>query len=240
MSGVDFLGTTGDAGPSEDELLDTGPGPRRVPRGVVALATVLAAVGVAGAALHRTRDGAPGAPAGTTAAAAPTAEPTGVARPPTAEERALGLVRTQARDTDPLGDVVRAGLGSGSCALVEIGSVPPQVRAERALRRVLPQYTALDVGRILDANSGLCSLSLRARDRAGTTLVLTVNGPGGAGQPDTVFAREDDPRLDTATLVAVHTTRDGWAVRVGTDGPTADEPREFDLVQVAEDATLRW
>lgn len=238
MGGVEFLGPDGGPPAGEDEVLETGPRTpgrlERVPRGVWtggAITAVAVVVALAVTGTGRSHHAPAPAPAPSDASA--------VDRTMTAEELAVGLVRSQARDTAPLGDIVRAGVGEHTCRLVRTGG-PPQARIERTMRRALPEFTVRDVGRILDPNTALCAVTVRAHDAHGTVLVVTVVAPQAPARDRTTFTRVDEPSDGRVTAVALHTTPGGWVVRAGTDGPMGDEPRPVDLITLAEDPTLRW
>ncbi len=237
--GVEFTEPSATATPADEEVLDAGrSGARsRLPRGLGTVAAV--AVVVAAITLGVRHTGGTASTPTTPPTRSPTPGPSRLSAY-TPEQQSVAFVQTQARDRAPLGDIVRATVGDGSCRLVPLGSTPPQLRFERTMRRALPQFTVIDVGRILDPNSALCALTLRAKDTAGTVLVLTVLGPDGPRNGDETSTRIDDLNAGTVTIAAVETTDDGWTVRVGSDGPLRDEPRLFDLADLARDPSLRW
>jgi hypothetical protein len=135
---------------------------------------------------------------------------------------------------------VRLDAPQGGCAVLAVGQSPESaVRA--AAHTPLPGFRAVDAGRTLDEYGGLCSLTLRERDPAGSVLVVVIAASTqtawhGVGQPTVSHTS-----TTTGSVTAVHLeTEDGWSVTVGTLGPRTDQPSSADLLAVAQNPAIRW
>jgi hypothetical protein len=88
----------------------------------------------------------------------------------------------------------------------------------------------------------MCILQARARDSAGTVLVVTIVAPGKhprrvSYEQITLAGRDEGPvGLTSATSVSL----DGWSVTVGSSGPIKDEPGSEQLLALARDPRLHW
>lgn len=116
----------------------------------------------------------------------------------------------------------------------------PHVAA--AIHRSLPGYAVQDSGRVLDQFTALCTVTVRAQDAAGTTLVVYVVGPDGNPAKTGRSRWQTVVRVDGAMITRSTTLfrGGGWMVRVGTVGPVADQPTTAKLRRVAQDPDLLW
>jgi hypothetical protein len=153
----------------------------------------------------------------------------------------VAMVLLTARSAQPLDDYIRSSSPPGACTLVPIGTSPQRAVAA-ALRRVLPAYRVGAVGRTLNQDTAMCVLTLRARDTAGSVLVLQIVAPPRVARAATtrvsVVPDAQDATASVATVRAI--TAGGWSIVLGTVGPSADRPATDVLVQLALDPALRW
>lgn len=240
-----------DLGPEDgEEYLDVGPSwtaPAwfstiaarfaRVPRlAWLAVATVVAVAVVANVSGSITGTNRAVPPA----ASSPPATATGTT--PAADQGAATLAGIQAlASVHRLVEYVRADARLGDCPLVAVAGAPQRAVAA-AVHHALPAFTVRDYGRTLDEYTEMCILQARARDAAGTVLVVTIVAPPRhprrlAYEQVTLAGRDEGPvGLTSATSVSL----DGWSVTVGSAGPINDEPGSEDLLALAHDPRLHW
>ena len=90
----------------------------------------------------------------------------------------LAMIEAQARQTEPLVDIIRPASTAGACPVVEPGH-SAQLAIAAAARRILPTLTVRDVARTLDQYLGMCAIELRGQDAAGSVFVFDVVAPEG-------------------------------------------------------------
>jgi hypothetical protein len=166
----------------------------------------------------------------------------------------VAQVATQVHAVDPLDqlvveahlpgaltDYVRSAASGHACAFASPGHLPRET-SSAALRRWLPRFSVVDSSQTLDVFAGVCSIQIRARDHAGTIVVLSVTsaGPRTAGSYGSVLNVEAHSTAAVASNLVSTTTAAGWRVRVGTTGPPADQPATRSLLALAQDPTLTW
>jgi hypothetical protein len=227
---------------SDDEVLDTAPehtGRLRELLRRFRVVSAVAAVAAGGTAVwlgvHDTTHRTPTAPASSEPAAA-------FVRPPSPEDVALDMTHAQARDPDTFVDFLRPTTDPG-CRIVPIGSRSPVRTVTAVLHRYLPGFVVSDSSRTIDPNTELCALIVRARNAQGSVLVISVLPPMQGtvpGNTSVTYSRVDHLPTDTVTRVVMERTRDGWRIRVGTDGPITDKILEDSLESIADDDVLRW
>jgi hypothetical protein len=175
----------------------------------------------------------------TAAPASPT--PAATTAPYDPQQQPMASVLALARNDRPLTDYVRQTSTRGACALVPVGHSPTRAIAE-AVRRALPEFTGLDVGRTLDQFTGLCSVDLRATHGRHATLTLSVAAPA----PHTVDAAYTYVQTGIRTSAGVTTkyvwavTRTGWTILIGATGNDRDLPGVQDLLELTEQRSLTW
>jgi hypothetical protein len=201
---------------------------------LAALGTLVVAVGLTG--VHERRTSTPAlrpsvASPSKPAARSATAESAGSDDP-------LRDLKVQAYLAGPLTGEVRAP--RGGCLTARTGH-PPRAAIDAAIRRVLPRVVEVDSSAIVDGFAGLCSIELRARNRSGTTALITVTVPSGAGKarPTTLSTTADAIGGVTSTLVRA-VTATGWTIQVGATGPAACQPSLRELATLARDPVLTW
>jgi hypothetical protein len=140
-----------------------------------------------------------------------------------------------------LTDYVRSAASGHACAFASPGHLP-RVTSSAALRRWLPRFSVMDSSQTLDIFAGVCSIQTRARDHAGTIVVLSVTSPTPqtAGSGGSVLNVEAHSTATVASSLVSATTARGWRVRVGTTGPPADQPATRSVLALAQDPTLTW
>ena len=157
-------------------------------------------------------------------------------------DAALAMIETQARQTEPLADIIRPASTAGACPVVQPGH-SAQLEIAAAARRTLPTLTVRDSARTLDQYLGMCAIELRGRDADGSVFVVDIVAPEGDNsvRHRTAFSDVASRRDGTAlvTNVTVVTTT-GWTVVVGCVGAVSDQPDAQTLLQLAQDPALRW
>ena len=112
-----------------------------------------------------------------------------------------------------------------------------------ALRSFAPRFGLLDAGRTFDEFAGLCTVQVRARDRAGTTVVINVVSPVTPPAPpftsDLLREASQDEGASRSEYVQLVEAR-GWTVIVGATGPAADQLYFDDMERLARSPALRW
>jgi hypothetical protein len=153
---------------------------------------------------------------------------------------ALARIQALADQAQPLTDIVRPVSTAGACTMVEAGD-SPQRAITAAVRRALLGFTIRDIARTLDQYTGMCAMEVRARDAAGSVLVLDVVAPA------TDAVRRPPPSLRVASVEgAVATTsvtvvtQTGWTVVIGSTGRSADAPDTQLLVRLGQDPGVLW
>lgn len=157
-------------------------------------------------------------------------------------DAALAMIETQARQTEPLADIVRPASTAGACPVVEPGH-SAQLEIAVAARRVLSTLTVRDVARTLDQYLGMCAIELRGQDAAGSVLVFDIVAPEGDNsvRERTPFSRVASGRHGTALITSVTVvTNTGWTVVIGCVGAASDQPDAQALVHLAQDPALHW
>ena len=84
----------------------------------------------------------------------------------------LAMIETQARQTEPLVDIIRPASTAGACPVVQPGH-SAQLDIAAAARSVLPRLTVRDVARTLDQYLGMCAIELRGQGATGSVLFST-------------------------------------------------------------------
>lgn len=222
---------------TNEELLEVGRRPAT--RGHrAATAIVVGAIAAASIAYLATRSNPTRAPRAV-ATPALTATPSVVVATAAADDDVPAFVAGVAAQPGPLVDYIRSDSPRGECALVAIGT-SPQRSITAVLHAAFPRYRVVDVARVLDQYTGLCTLDLRARDGAGSVLVLEVATPRrGRPPPATVdVATQVEATTDIATVRAI--TSAGWQVTIGTVGPPSDRPSDQVLRDFVTSNALRW
>ena len=140
-----------------------------------------------------------------------------------------------------LTDYVRSAASGRACASVAPGH-QPRATITAALRRWLPRFSVVDSSQTLDVFAGVCSIQIRARDHAGTIVVLSVTSPAPltGSSRSSVLNLEAHSAATVASNLVSTITATGWRVRVGTTGPPAEQPTTRSLVALAQDPTLTW
>ena len=155
---------------------------------------------------------------------------------------ALAMIETQARQTEPLVDIIRPASTAGACPVVEPGhSIQLEIAA--AARRALPTLMLRDVARTLDQYLGMCAIELRGQDAAGSVLVFDIVAPEGDNsvRQRAPFSSVASGRGRTALITSVTVvTNTGWTVVIGWVGAASDRPDAQALVQLAQDPALHW
>jgi hypothetical protein len=151
------------------------------------------------------------------------------------------MIEAQARQTEPLADIIRPVSTAGACPVVEPGH-SPQLAIAASARRTLPTLTVRDVARTLDQYLGMCAIELRGQDAAGSVFVLDVVAPERypvrQRTPSSGFAsRRDGAGVVTSVTVVTAT---GWTVVIGCVGAVADQPNSAALLDLAQDPALHW
>ena len=112
-----------------------------------------------------------------------------------------------------------------------------------ALRSFAPRFTLLDAGRTFDEFAGMCSVQVRARDRAGTTVVISVVSPVTPPAPpftsDLLREASQDEGASRSEYVQLVEAA-GWSVTIGATGPAADQLYFDDMERFARNPALRW
>jgi hypothetical protein len=154
----------------------------------------------------------------------------------------LAMIETQARQTEPLVDIIRPASTAGACPVVQPGH-SAQLEIAAAARRFLPTLTVRDVARTLDQYLGMCAIELRALDAAGSVLVFDIVAPGGDNTvrqrtpSSSVASGRDGTAVITSVTVVTNT---GWTVVIGCVGAASDQPDTQALVRLAQDPALHW
>jgi len=157
-------------------------------------------------------------------------------------DAALAMIETQARQAEPLADIIRPASTAGACPVVQPGH-SAQLEIAAAARRVLPTLTVRDSARTLDQYLGMCAIELRGQDAAGSAFVFDIVAPEGDNSvrhrtaSSNVASRRD--RTGLVTNVTVVTTT-GWTVVVGCVGAASGQPNSQTLLHLAQDPALRW
>ena len=217
-----------------DELLDVGHEGSRLPRRLAFLggrrvqlaagAVILAALAVL-ATVQRPNSNGPSNPPHSTQVPS-----------------AFATLVAQANYPGRLTDYVRAFSGPRKCTVGNTTN-PPQDSIMAALRGFAPRFSLLDVGRTFDEFAGLCSVQVRARDRAGTTVVISIASPvSPPAPPFTSDGLQEASQNDGAARTEyVHLMEAiGWSVTVGATGPARDQLYFDDMERLARDPSLRW
>ena len=155
---------------------------------------------------------------------------------------AFATLAAQASYPGRLTDYVRAFSGPGKCTVGNTPN-PPQVSIMAALRGFAPRFGLLDVGRTFDEFAGLCSVQVRARDRAGTTVVINIASPVTPPAPPFTSdllreASRDDGAVRAEYVQLVEAV--GWSVTIGATGPASDQLFFDDMERLARDPSLLW
>ena len=157
-------------------------------------------------------------------------------------DAALAMIETQARQTEPLVDIIRPASTAGACPVVEPG-YSAQLEIAAAARRALPTLTVRDVARTLDQYLGMCAIELRGQDAAGSILVFDIVAPEGDNSVrqrtplSSVVSGRDGSALITSVTVVTNT---GWTVVIGRVGAASAQPDAQALVHLAQDPALHW
>ena len=157
---------------------------------------------------------------------------------PSAEQQAASDVAGAAASV-PI-TYVRQDAPHGGCAVLTPGQ-SPQTTVLAATRARLPGYRLLDLGRTLDEYGGLCSLTIRERDAAGSVLVVLIAASTQTAQHSGATPTVSHSTTAAGTLTAAHLqTADGWSVTVGAVGPRGDQPAGATLLEIAKNPAIRW
>ena len=153
----------------------------------------------------------------------------------------LVMIEAQARQTEPLADIIRPVSTAGACPVVEPGH-SPQLAIAASARRTLPTLTVRDVARTLDQYLGMSAIELRGQDAAGSVFVLDVVAPERypvrqRTPSSSVASRRDGAGVVTSVTVVTAT---GWTVVIGCVGAVADQPNSAALLHLAQDPALHW
>ncbi len=216
---------------SDEELLDVGRRPwatRRHRAAVLVVATAAVAAGVTYLATRTDRNPAP-------AAAATATEAPKIAAADDVPSFVVGI----ALQAGPLVDYIRSDGPRGQCALAASGASPTR-SISATVRMAFPGYRIVDTGRVYDQYTGLCSLGLRARDAAGSVLVLEVVSPTVGLLRTPTVAMAGRAEASTGVRTARVITPAGWQITIGTVGPLSDRPTDQVLRDFAASGALRW
>jgi hypothetical protein len=139
-----------------------------------------------------------------------------------------------------LANYVRQTSAAGACATVRVGTSPTD-RIVHIVATNLPGFQLRDSGRTLDQFTGLCSLIVR-ETRPGAVLTITVAAPAARASTRSYTKIETGIESDaTATTKFVRAeTPTGWTVLVGATGRQSRLPSASELVNLAQQAHLRW
>ncbi len=160
--------------------------------------------------------------------------------PTTLRGQMLLEIYQRAHDPSSAVSFIRSDTSASACQYVP-AATSPKARAAAALKRALINFALLDTAQTIDKFGGLCSLEVRAQDSAGTVAVLRITSP--VEHQARVTARTDDGAASSAgttTQFVRVTHREGWAVMVGTSGPTGDEVQRSVLSRLAANRSLLW
>lgn len=152
----------------------------------------------------------------------------------------LLTVRGLAHHEGPLIGYVRQSTPVGACTLVKPGHSPLPLIG-RAIHRIAPHYRVVDSAMVLDQFTGLCAIQLRARNKLGDVLVVSIASPPGHtrhapyDRVETGF--ESGPR---STTYALDVSRTGFRILVGATGPERGLPLSTDLARLASARALTW
>jgi hypothetical protein len=137
-------------------------------------------------------------------------------------------------------DYVRPNAPKGICVVVPMGSQVEQ-RVRERLRQTIPGFAVRDVAHILDQSTALCSLQVRAVDRAGTVMVIRITTPEHRSPHRyTALSIAVGDYEGTTVCLAEALTPAGWTVTVGSVGRPADAPSSDLLMRLAQDPLLTW
>ena len=157
---------------------------------------------------------------------------------PSASQQVVAAV-SAAATTAPT-TFVRPDAPRGGCAVLGVGQSPAKAVTVAAHPR-LAGYALLDAGRTLDEYGGLCSLTVRERDAAGSVLVVVVAArTQGARRAGNDVTTAQATTTAGAVAAAYVRTVDGWSITVGVLGKRADEPSTSALLALAQDPAVRW
>jgi hypothetical protein len=157
-------------------------------------------------------------------------------------DAALAMIATQARQTEPLADIIRPASTAGACPVIDPGH-PIQLAIAAAARRTVPTLTVRDMARTLDQYLGMCAIELRGQDAAGSVFVFHIVAPEGDNTvrqrtpSSNVASRREGTAVVTGATVVTTT---GWTVVIGSVGAASDQPDSQRLVQLAQNPALLW
>ena len=154
----------------------------------------------------------------------------------------LAMIETQARQTQPLVDIIRPASTAGACPVVEPGH-SAQLEIGTAARRALGTLMVRDAARTLDQYLGMCAIELRGQDASGSVFVFDIVAPEGDNTvrqrpPSSSVASTRDGRTVITSVIVV--TNTGWTVVIGCVGVASDQPDAQALLRLAHDPALHW
>jgi hypothetical protein len=153
----------------------------------------------------------------------------------------LIAVRGLAHQAGPLFSYVRQSTPVGACALVKPGHSPLPL-ISRAIHRIVPRFRVMDSATVLDQFTGLCAVQVRAKNRVGDVLVVSIASPTEDASHWTFDRMETGIAIGPGptTLYALNITTRGFRILVGATGPDRGLPGSDDLLRLANARAMMW